>query len=179
MSRTRILLISLLLATIAGGVLFKLWPVPSLPKQKGEEPAIALAKPTLTRFDEQGHRLWELVAESITVDRGHDRSEALGTQLKFFKDGRVTLEVAAARLTLFNKSEEMELEGGIEAHNDQGLSFHTERMRWDPQREVLIGEGEVEVMQGKNKLTGRGFEYSPKKEELKIKQGAHLIISPR
>ncbi|MFQ6116646.1 MAG: LPS export ABC transporter periplasmic protein LptC [Candidatus Bipolaricaulia bacterium] len=175
MSRTRFLLILSLLTAIAGGILLGLQTVPS-PSKRGEEPAITIAGPSLARFDEEGHRLWELEAESITVDKEHDRTQAEGVKLRFFKDNKVTLEVTAARLLLFNKSEEMELTGGIEAQDDRGLSFRTERLRWDPDREVLLGEGEVEVAQGKSRLTGKGFEYSPKEGRLRIEEKAHLIL---
>jgi LPS export ABC transporter protein LptC len=175
---TRFLLILFLLAAITGGIFLGLRTVPEPPKQE-YTPAFAIAGPSLARFDEEGQRLWELEAESITVAYEHDQTCAEGVKLKFFKDDKVTLEVTAARLLLFNKSEEMELTGGIEAHNDRELNFHTEQLRWDPQREVLLGEGEVEVAQGENRLSGRGFEYSPQEGKLSIKEGAHLIISPK
>jgi len=184
---TRFLLILFLLAAIIGGIFLGLRTVPypndksghQAPPKQEEKPAIAIAGPSLARFDEEGQRLWELEAESITVDKEHDQTCAAGVKLKFLKDDKVTLEVTATRLLLFNKSEEMELTGGPEAHNDRGLSFRTERRRWDPDREVLRGEGEVEVAQGENRLSGRGFEYSPQEGKLSIKEGAHLIISPK
>jgi len=172
---TRFLLILSLVAAIAGGILLGLQTAPSRPK-RGKEPAIAIAGPSLARFDEEGRRLWKLEAESIAVDQEHDRTQAEGVRLKFFKDNKVTLEVTAARLLLFNKSEEMELTGGIEAQGEGGLSFHAERLRWDPDREVLLSEGEVEVTQGKSRLTGKGFTYSPKEGRFSIKEGAHLIL---
>ena len=179
MSRARILLILLLLGTIVGGVLLFLGlrTVPS-PPERGRRPAIVVVGPSLTRFDEEGRRLWELEAGSITVDKEADRTLAEDVRLKFFSEGQVTLEVAAARLLLLGKSEEMELEGGIEARDDQGVRFYTERLRWDPKREVLVGTGEVEVVKGENRLTGRGFEYSPKEGRFSIKEGAHLILLP-
>jgi LPS export ABC transporter protein LptC len=178
MSRSRILLILLLLAAIAGGVLWGLRTVPSHPEREGE-PAITIAGPVLTMFDEEGQRLWELEAGSITLDQEADRTLAEDVRLKFFQDGELALEVTAARLLLFNRSEEMELEGGIEARDDQGLRFHTERIRWDGEREVLVGDLEVEIRKGGNRLTGKGFEYWPKEGRFSIEEEAHLIISPK
>lgn len=170
-------LLILLLAAIAGGALWGLWTTPTGPKQQ-PEPTIAIGGPTLTRFDEGGQRWWELEAGAITLDEESGETLAEDVRLRFFRGDEVALEVTAARLLLFNRSEEMELEGGIMARNDQGVKFFTERMRWDPERAVLVGKGKLEVAKGESRLTGKGFEYSPKENRLEVKEGAHLILLP-
>lgn len=149
---------------------------PAPPEERGG-PAVTITEPHLARFDREGQRLWELTAEEITVDREADLTLAEGVRLKFFNDEGVALEVTATRLILFNRSGAMELEGEIEAHSDQGLSFRAEQLRWDPQREVLISEGEVEITQGGNRLSGRRLEYSPKEGRLRVEKG-RLILLP-
>jgi LPS export ABC transporter protein LptC len=178
MSRSRVLLI-LLLAAIVGGVLF-LWGLRTTPPhtERLEEPEIALGRSIMTGYDQKGQRLWELEAQSTTLDEESNQTLAEHIRLRFFRDEQVSLEVTAARLLLFNNSQEMELTGGIEAYQAQGVKFYTEQMRWDPNRQVLVGQGEVEVQKGESRLTGQGFEYSPEKGQLKVREEAHLIVFP-
>jgi LPS export ABC transporter protein LptC len=174
MPRARVLLIFLFLAALAGGLLLGLRPAP--PPPRSQEPTVDIVVPTLTKFDEAGRRLWELRAASLTLDRQAEQASAMDVQLDFFRDEQVTLEVVAARLLLSNKSGDFELEGGITAQGEQGLKFRTERMHWDARDELLSGDLEVEVEKGENKLSGRGFEYSPQEGKFVIEEGSHLIL---
>lgn len=166
-----------LLGGLAGVAWLGLRTVPSPPKLR-EEPAIEITGPILTRFDEEGQRWWELEARSIAVDQETDRTLAEGVRLRFFRNEQAALEVTATRLLLFNQSEEMELEGGVEARGSGGLKFYTERMRWDPQRQVLVSAAEVEISRGENRLTGTGFQYWPQEGKLRIEEEARLILLP-
>ncbi|MGQ9733971.1 MAG: LPS export ABC transporter periplasmic protein LptC [Candidatus Bipolaricaulia bacterium] len=175
MSRTRIGLTLAALVALAGGLL---WLRPGPPHQRPEGPAIAVLSPTMTKFDETGRRLWELEAEKIILERENDldRARAEVVRLRFFRNEEVVLEVTAARLFLYSGGE-LELEGGITAHDDQGLEFRTERARWDPQRGALSGDLEVEITRGEDRLSGRGFEYTPEEGRLAVRE-AELILVP-
>jgi LPS export ABC transporter protein LptC len=171
-----------LLAGLLSGLFLWLRPGPAPPRPEG--PAIAVLAPTITRFDEGGRRLWELEAEVITLEREANRAVAESVRLRFFRDGEghatgqeeVALNAMATRLSLYG-SGEMELEGGIEARDDRGLEFRTERARWDPQRGLLSGDLEVEITRGEERLLGRGFEYSPGEGRLIVHE-AELILVP-
>lgn len=176
MSRAGIALTLVTLLALAGGLGFLLRLQPSPPSYKPEGPAIAVLAPTMTRFDEAGRRLWELEAEAITLEREGGRARAEAVRLKFFRDEELALEVTAARLFLYSGGE-LELEGGLEARDDRGLEFRTERARWDPQQGVLTGELEVELARGEERLSGRGFEYNPDEGRLTVRE-AELILLP-
>ncbi|MCR4403945.1 MAG: LPS export ABC transporter periplasmic protein LptC [Candidatus Acetothermia bacterium] len=176
MSRTRLLLILLSLGALAGGLLAGLRPAP--PPTSSEEPRVEISAPTLTKFDEAGRRLWELRARAISLDQQAERTLAEDVRIAFFRDERVTLELTAPRLLLFNESGDLELEGGISAQGEGGLRFWTERMRWDAREAVLRGDLEVEVEKEENRLSGRGFEYSPQEGRFVVEEEAHLILLP-
>ena len=181
---SRRVLLSLILAALGGGLLFlslRLWlwqPVPPPPEPPRLRPAVTLTGAGLARFDQNGRKLWELEAARITLEREAEQTTAEEVRLEFFRNGEVVLEVYAPHLLLFNRTGDIELSGGLEAHGEGGLEFRTPRMRWDAKRERLIGDLEVEVKRGENRLTGIGFEYSPKEGKLVLKGGAHLILLP-
>lgn len=161
---------------LVGGLLLGLRPAQQPPQF--EEPTVGITAPTLTKFDEAGRRLWELRAHSITLERQAERTEAEDVRLALFRDERVTLELTAPRLLLFNQSGDLELEGGVLARGEEGLRFRTERMRWDAGAGLLSGELEVEVERGGNRLSGRGFEYSPQEGWFVVEERARLILLP-
>lgn len=174
MPRAGIILTLGALAALIGGLLF--WLRPASSPQGLEGPAIAVLAPKMAKFDEAGRRLWELEAEVITLEQEESRARAEAVRLKFFRDEELALEVTASRLFLYSGGV-LELEGGLEAHDPQGLEFRTERARWDPQRGVLSGELELEIARGEDRLLGRGFEYNPDEGRLTVHE-AELILVP-
>lgn len=169
-----------LLATIAGGFYLSNKFVFHNPSPRGDgqyAPDIEATKATLRGDDEQGRKLWEMRAESITIHEDLGETKAFGVEISFFKDGVESLTAKADKLKLFHRSRNIVLEGSISARDNEGLKFYTEKMSWDAERELLEGDFEVRIEQKNNTLTGIGFEYSPKEGRLKVKREAHLEMT--
>ncbi len=134
---------------------------------------IALKKSSLQKYNKEGELIWELTAEEIKTDQASNRTVANSVEVSFKSAQMNNLVITARKLTLFNKTSDMELEGDVEAVGDD-FKLITQKLEWDAKREVLETETPVNIDYRGFKLTGNYFRYSPSKDRITIEGEANL-----
>lgn len=160
----------------------QLKPLPETSRQT--QPDIALSQSELTRYGEQGQRLWTVYAKTIELDDKTRSTVVEGVEVLFWSETtegvdkqsneNVTLTVKAERLTLDNFRKDLSFSGKLEATDDQGLRFVTQGARWSNKSQVLEGDMDVKVERDDLLFEGVGFRYDARSGKFLIKENAHL-----
>lgn len=129
-------------------------------------PAVQAEGTHLSVLDAGGGLVWEL--EASTVEGRDDNQSVYLKQVKarHYKNGRVAATVSAPEATLFGVTGEVRFAGGVAARvpGGSGEAPGTQEPRetrleamtlaWDPQKQVLVAEGQVRMEQGQRFMTG-------------------------
>ena len=140
-------------------------------------PAVLVANPKLVLTDHSGSRVWEITAESLTVDA--TQAQALGQQVNIvlYEQGRAELAITADRLVLNQRTQDFSISGKVSGRGN-GLAFWTDEAHWDARRRLLHGDARVRVERDGLSLEGQGFSYRPDQGTLTIHQDVRLQIRP-
>lgn len=134
-----------------------------------------LEKSTLQKFDPDGELIWEITSKKITTDEASTKTEGYSVKVSFKKEEMDNLTIFAQKLTLFNKTSDLLMEGDVSVSGDD-LKLTTQRLRWSEKQKTLETKTGVRIKYGNLKLTGDVFNYSPDKNVLAIKGNAHLGV---
>ncbi|MCL4517126.1 MAG: LPS export ABC transporter periplasmic protein LptC [Firmicutes bacterium] len=141
-------------------------------------PAVQAEGTRLSVLDAGGGLVWEL--EASTVEGRDDNQSVYLKQVKarHYKNGRVAATVSAPEATLFGGTGEVRFAGGVAARVPGGpgeapgaagvpgtsgapgaqepreTRLEAMTLAWDPQKQVLIAEGQVRMEQGQRFMTG-------------------------
>jgi len=134
---------------------------------------LELSESRLSHYDPAGHLLWTLHAPLMRYRQQAQEGLAQDAWVQFFSAGRPSLGVRAGRLVFFNRSGDLLLSGRLSAQEQaQGLRFQTEAARWSDSGQVLRGSGPLELERQNLKLTGQGFSYWPRQDQLVVQSAA-------
>ncbi len=135
----------------------------------------SLKKSSLQKYNKEGELVWELTAEEIKTDQASNRTVADLVKVSFKSEWMNNLVITAHKLTLFNKTSDMELEGDVQAVGDD-FKLLAQKLRWDAQKEVLETETSVKIYYRDFELTGNYFKYLPSEDRITI-EGQAVISS--
>ncbi len=129
-------------------------------------PAVQAEGTHLSVLDAGGGLVWEL--EAATVEGRDDNQSVYLKQVKarHYKNGRVAATISAPEATLFGGTGEVRFAGGVVARVPGGpkeapgtqepreTRLEALKLAWDPQKQVLVAEGQVRMEQGQRLMTG-------------------------
>lgn len=134
---------------------------------------IYLQKSSLQNYNKKGELSWELTAQEIKTDQASHRTVANSVKVSFKSAQMNNLVITAHKLTLFNKTSYMELEGDVQAVGDD-FKLLAQRLIWDAQKEVLETETLVKIHYRDFELTGNYFKYLPSEDRITIEGQAAI-----
>lgn len=108
-------------------------------------PFVEIQGTRLTGADEAGHKLWELQAASVQIDR--ERNTIAMTEVTgwLYRGGARHVQLQAPRATYLSQSKTVELTGGVTGHAPDGRTIAAARMRWTGTR--LTADGGIVLTQ--------------------------------
>jgi LPS export ABC transporter protein LptC len=134
----------------------------------------------------EGDRYWELEAKSIEVTRDQSITRLEGLRrATLYAGDKPQLTARAQWAALRSPSRDMELGGGVEVESDAGLLLRTESLRWDAQRERLASAGPVEMELGDTRVTAARAYYVAEGErivcdgDVQIRQGENYLTGEK
>lgn len=156
---------SLLLALVLGGVLGVRWwgqgppPPPAAPPSPpaaepaprqpdaAEAPFLKIEGTRLSGTDPEGRRVWDLRAETLSVDRGQQRIVMTAVTGQFYQDGRSQLTFTAPRARFAIASRDVELSGGVVARTPDGRTLRAATVHYSGGQRTLTATGDVVLTQ--------------------------------
>jgi LPS export ABC transporter protein LptC len=95
-----------------------------------------------------------------------------GVQIDFYdKDGQHVSQLTSDRGLYYKKSEEVVGEGRVTVVSDTGITLKTERLRWNPQTQLILSDDPVTVTtQSHDSLYGLGFQSNADLSRWTIRQ---------
>lgn len=157
---------SLLLALVLGGVLGVRWRgqaprppaatppsppavAPATPEQPAaaEPPFLKIEGTQLSGTDPEGRRVWDLQAQTLSVDRGQQRVIMTAVTGQFYRAGRPQLTFTAPRARFAIDSRDVELSGGVVARTPDGRTLRAAMVRYNAGERTLTATGDVVLTQ--------------------------------
>lgn len=169
-------------ALLIVGTVFLLFTLPletiDISNSAQKHSKMVLKESSLQNFDKEGKLIWELFAKKIGTDEASNRTEATHVKINFKRKGKKDLMVIAQKLTMYNKTALMIMEGEVLAESED-LKLRTQKLEWDGEKRVLQGKTKVSIQYRNLGLTGHEFQYSPSQDVLTLKGEAHLELIPK
>src|SRR5947208_4128656 len=93
-------------------------------------PFVDIQGTRLTGADDAGHKLWELQAASVQIDRERNTIALADVTGWLYRGGARQLQLHAPRATYQSQTGTVELAGGVTASAPDGRRIIAERVRW-------------------------------------------------
>ncbi len=147
MERLRLALI--ILAIVLSGILVRYVFVMSnlevkriLERQRAERYTLQLETPKMKGFNVKGEKVWEIGAESVSIDETRNIVTFLKTTATFYDEGEESLSASVGRLEYNRDTRNMELMEGIEMRTVDDVDVLTSRVVWlDYYQRFIFPEG--------------------------------------
>ena len=111
-------------------------------EQKGARLALELEKPRLRGFSPDGELVWNITAESLSVDEEKRIVTFGSTTAEFFDKGELAMTIRVGTLVYDQNSRNMEMYGDIDLKTAEEITVETSKIRWlDFYRKFIFEEG--------------------------------------
>ncbi len=125
-----------------------------LEEQKAARSALELEKPKLRGFNTDGELVWNIEAESLSVDEDKGLVTFSHTRAEFYDKKEKAIEVKVGTLIYDQNSRNMEMFNGIDLTTADGLKVETEMVRWfDFYQKFVFPKGATIISEEGNKIT--------------------------
>jgi LPS export ABC transporter protein LptC len=124
-------------------------------------------------------RKWELFAESGEYDKAADKTSLKGIRFvvdRNGKGGQVTL--TARHGDYAHASKIVNLQGGVLARTEDGITFETPGVTFDSNRRILRGKGPVRIVDEAMTVEGTGFDFDVNSRDARVHSKVSATITP-
>lgn len=180
MSKNYYLAVACTLLVLAGGLYYFFRSEPATPpRQTQEAKSDSTANITFTGNSiveqQNGHKKWELTAESSQVDPSKNQLFLNKFKGTLYKDdgGTIILTAPKARMDLKNRN--IFLDGNIKAVSSDGTVFLAAKAEWSAKEQHFYGSGGITISRGDTVITGDKIDSDAKLEKVKVQGNAHAI----
>ena len=172
--------ITLFLCTFlaVGGVLY--WAFSNQPQisvENVDDPAnksLSYAGNTLTE-EKDGKKIWELTAETITVDPVTKNITLKNINGVFYQDDGNNIHLTAPTALDDNKTHDITITEKVIATRSDGSNFTASQVLWQNSIQKFTGEGSVKVVKEDTVITGDKLETDAGMNKVKVEGNAHII----
>lgn len=172
--------ITLFLCTFlaVGGVLY--WAFSNQPQisvENVDDPAnnsLSYAGNTLTE-EKDGKKIWELTAETITVDPVTKNITLKNINGVFYQDDGNNIHLTAPTALYDNKTHDITITEKVIATRSDGSNFTASQVLWQNSIQKFTGEGSVKVVKEDTVITGDKLETDAGMNKVKVEGNAHII----
>lgn len=124
---------------------------------------------TLRNF-QVGETEWVLEADSASVFREKKTVVARRVRIDFYEGDKHVSRLLSDEGILNQATDDLEARGHVSVTTDEGAVLTTEILFWDHQAAKIHTDEEVEIIQGENRIVGRGFEADPGLERIELRR---------
>lgn len=143
------------LALLACGVACR--KVPNGLTGGGPEKPSFLFQGFAARASHEGALVWEARALRARVFDKDQRAFGEEVTIIYYQHGRPVSTAKAKTAKMDLKRYDVEAEGDVEVHGNNGVVLTTQRLRWDNKAQRASSSARVRVVRGGAVLTGKGF----------------------
>jgi hypothetical protein len=163
-----------------------------LERQRAERYTLQLETPEMKGFNVEGEKVWDIQAESVTVDEARDLVTFVNTTANFYDKGEPSLTAKVGKLEYHRGSRNMEMSDGLQMRTADDVDVVTTRVIWyDYYQRFVFPEGakllteegnyiQTDYMQSDKKLdhieaVGHVFLWVQKLEDQKLFEKHDLV----
>ena len=138
-----------------------------LEQQRAERYTLQLETPKMKGFNVKGEKVWEIGAESVSIDESRNIVTFLNTTATFYDEGEESLRASVGRLEYNRDTRNMELMEGIEMRTVDDVDVLTSRVVWlDYFQRFIFPEGAKLVTQEGNYIKSDYMQSDKKLDHL-------------
>ena len=138
-----------------------------LEQQRAERYTLQLETPKMKGFNVKGEKVWEIGAESVSIDESRNIVTFLNTTATFYDEGEESLSASVGRLEYNRDTRNMELMEGIEMRTVDDVDVLTSRVVWlDYYQRFIFPEGAKLVTQEGNYIKSDYMQSDKKLDHL-------------
>jgi len=138
-----------------------------LEQQRAERYTLQLETPKMKGFNVKGEKVWEIGAESVSIDESRNIVTFLNTTATFYDEGEESLRASVGRLEYNRDTRNMELMEGIEMRTVDDVDVLTSRVVWlDYYQRFIFPEGAKLVTQEGNYIKSDYMQSDKKLDHL-------------
>ena len=178
MNKKQKAIMAVLLAILAGAIVWAVSTVPAPPAPQPEQPSNKIMKYTggnTLSEEKDGKKLWELTAETMDVNVETQDAECTNITAKFYQENGDTVELQAPHGSYEAASKNLKLDGGIDAHTSKNASLSSETLVWDAAASTLTAAGNAKITHEDMEATGDELQSSDGFEAFKATGHAHIV----
>jgi hypothetical protein len=113
-----------------------------LERQRAERYTLQLETPRMKGFNVEGEKVWDIAAESVSIDETRNIVTFLNTTATFYDEGEESLSASVGRLEYNRDTRNMELMENIEMRTVDDVDVLTTRVVWlDYYQRFIFPEG--------------------------------------
>ncbi len=113
-----------------------------LERQRAERYTLQLETPEMKGFNVEGEKVWDIQAETVTVDEAKDLVTFINTTANFYDEGEPSLTAKVGKLEYNRDSRNMEMSEGLEMRTADDVDVVTTRVIWyDYYQRFVFPEG--------------------------------------
>ncbi|MES2201901.1 MAG: LPS export ABC transporter periplasmic protein LptC [candidate division FCPU426 bacterium] len=116
----------------------------------------------------KGVKQWEAEAKRAWVLKGSRNASAEDVTITYFQKGLAVSRARALHAEINLKTYDLEAEGEVVVHGQNGVVLESDRLSWDNQTEQVHTRSKVRVLRGRSILTGKGLIADRKMEKVEV-----------
>jgi LPS export ABC transporter protein LptC len=135
----------------------------------GEKPSF-LFQGFAARASHAGALVWEARAVRARVYDKDQRAFGEDVTIVYYQNGKPVSTARAKTAKMDLKRYDLDAEGDVEVHGQNGVILTTQRLRWDNKAQRASSSARVRVVRGGAVLTGKGFTADRELHDVRILQ---------
>ncbi len=178
-NRKKLLLYALIGVLFIGGLYYFFRPEPASPDAAAPgtppKPDILFEKTSLVE-ELDGKRLWELNAETISINAADKTAALTNVKGTFYRDDGSSVTMIAQKGIADTASKKVVLSGEVMAvSSSDGASFSAPQVRWAGELRWFFAEGGVKFIKDETVMTGEKLDSDVAMEQVKIYGNAKIV----
>jgi LPS export ABC transporter protein LptC len=118
----------------------------------------------------KGVKQWEAHAAHARVFQGSQLAQAMDVTIVYFQKGKAVSHATADNAEINLKSYDLEAQGHVVVHGQNGVVLQTERLSWNNADQEVRSSARVRVLKGGSVLTGRGLLADRRLEKVEVQE---------
>ncbi len=144
-------------------------------KEEDEAQKILTYEGNTLSEEKDGKKIWDLTAETITIDPQTKNVTLKNIQGVFYQDDGNNINLTAPTAVYDNKTHDIIITEKVIATRNDGSNFTADQVLWQNSIQKFSGEGNIKIVQADTVITGDKMETDSGMNKVKVEGNAHVI----